>query len=682
MCSRIFIISLLFSQIFCQLDKEKDKNDFKLDLENGIIPSLLYYSILIVSCIVSLTTIFKKYTLEQYNVVEINQGDLSKPSETGKINENNNSIEEESNFKNMINGFSNIGKFLLTILSLDVIFFLYNLVVQAILLIPGLLYDMTYIGWRNFFVILYMIFTIFSSSILIIPTYEFFSFNFLRFKNPFIHLISFRYILNDEENHKYLLKKNKFINNSLSILGFIFILFYILGFRFTFSATIKDIIEIIVLSFIFIYYFAIILCYVFLSFYFIVDVFRFKPTFEKFEIKIFLILNSYFDKRNYSLPEINLISQIINPYLYKNYTLSDNVIKNSDNKEDISNEKDNLNKKIITKNDYYQITNNFYCKDNLNKIFIYLKLILIVLSIFGFWYILASDNKKDFSIIIFFIIYIIILILAFSINFPLNICTRKIKGFKIKPFNFLPFLIGVLLSYIISIVTFASFVWLTFFKEDIYKEKHNKFEKLNYTLINSSIYMRNKVFHSFCYSGVHNIPIYLYQTFINDAYYYNSSFTSFDYSDYKNLFFDKDYDIKVIGNLTNLQKKNSVKMIQYNVQNKRNNVTILSIKGTSYKRDIYLDAQLYFPSILLHILSVFSTIDQQKERYSFKFLEYGLSIPYRLFFQFSLVDDYLKELKKVYKYNLENNKFYENIVLVGHSLGGGLAKIFGKLIGK
>ena len=184
MCSRIFIISLLFSQIFCQLDKEKDKNDFKLDLENGIIPSLLYYSILIVSCIVSLTTIFKKYTLEQYNVVEINQGDLSKPSETGKINENNNSIEEESNFKNMINGFSNIGKFLLTILSLDVIFFLYNLVVQAILLIPGLLYDMTYIGWRNFFVILYMIFTIFSSSILIIPTYEFFSFNFLRFKNP------------------------------------------------------------------------------------------------------------------------------------------------------------------------------------------------------------------------------------------------------------------------------------------------------------------------------------------------------------------------------------------------------------------------------------------------------------------------------------------------------------------
>ena len=123
MFSRIFITSLLFSQIFCQLDQEKDKNDSKLDLKNDIIPSLLYYSIFIVSCIVSLTTIFKKYNFEQYNVVEINQGDSSKPSEIGKITENNNSIEEESNFKNMINGFSNIGKFLLTILSLDVIFF-------------------------------------------------------------------------------------------------------------------------------------------------------------------------------------------------------------------------------------------------------------------------------------------------------------------------------------------------------------------------------------------------------------------------------------------------------------------------------------------------------------------------------------------------------------------------------
>ena len=154
--------------------------------------------------------------------------------------------------------------------------------------------------------------------------------------------------------------------------------------------------------------------------------------------------------------------------------------------------------------------------------------------------------------------------------------------------------------------------------------------------------------HSFCYSGVHNLPNYLYQTFINDAYYYNYTHSSFNSSDYKKLFFSNDYEINVIGNLTDLHSKHGVKMIQYNVRNNRNNVTILSIKGTSYKRDIYLDAQLYLPSILLHILNVFSTLDQQKETFSFKFIEYGLSIPYRIFFQHSLIQSYLTDLKTVY----------------------------------
>ena len=35
-------------------------------------------------------------------------------------------------------------------------------------------------------------------------------------------------------------------------------------------------------------------------------------------------------------------------------------------------------------------------------------------------------------------------------------------------------------------------------------------------------YYRNFTMHSFCYSGIHNIPIYLYMPFINDAYYYQN----------------------------------------------------------------------------------------------------------------------------------------------------------------
>ena len=54
----------------------------------------------------------------------------------------------------------------------------------------------------------------------------------------------------------------------------------------------------------------------------------------------------------------------------------------------------------------------------------------------------------------------------------------------------------------------------------------------------------------------------------------------------KKLFFNDDYKIEIIGNL--IKEDNNVKMVQYNVRNKKNFVTILSIKGTSYNIDIYL----------------------------------------------------------------------------------------------
>ena len=80
-----------------------------------------------------------------------------------------------------------------------------------------------------------------------------------------------------------------------------------------------------------------------------------------------------------------------------------------------------------------------------------------------------------------------------------------------------------------------------------------------------------------CYSSIYNMPLTLFFPFINDAYYYeniNSSSSnssniksSFDIEEYKNLFFDEDYEIDIIGNL--IKKENTVKMIQYNVKNKK-----------------------------------------------------------------------------------------------------------------
>ena len=183
--------------------------------------------------------------------------------------------------------------------------------------------------------------------------------------------------------------------------------------------------------------------------------------------------------------------------------------------------------------------------------------------------------------------------------------------------------------------------------------------------------------HNFCYSGIHNMPIYLLIPFINDAYYLKKNKTTLNYEKYTKLFYNDDYKIEMIGNLINNTKrgdKKMSKMIQYKIKNKKNEITILSIKGTSFRRDIYLDMQLYFPAILLNLINTFSTLDQQKEEITFSVVGYGFSIPYRILFQYFIVDKYLKDLIEAY----EKNNFTQNVIIVEHSLGGGLAKIIGK----
>jgi hypothetical protein len=234
----------------------------------------------------------------------------------------------------------------------------------------------------------------------------------------------------------------------------------------------------------------------------------------------------------------------------------------------------------------------------------------------------------------------------------------------------------------------------------IIQDETNKIEEIKYLNFDPipDVTDKSKLKPSICFSSVNDLYMYLYLPFINDAYYYDSNskgnsdfYSSFHIKGYKELFFDNEtYDIKPIGNLITSKAKNKVKMIQYDVTKKKievdgdisiiNEITILGIKGTTNKKDIFLDLQLYLPSLLLNYLSYFSLFSQQKDTYSFGFLEYSLSIPYRLFSQYLIIDGYLKDL--LYAYNKNKSKFKKNIVIVGHSLGGGLSKILGRFLGK
>ena len=611
------------------------------------------------------------------------------------------------------------GRIVMTLYSFHGLFFIYNFIIQFILLIPGRLYDMDSVFAQVILGIFYVLFASASSNVLVIPTYECLLFPCLTFRNPMAHLhslIRVKYAINDQKDklrddgsEKDIENKNRpFLNYFLIIIG---ILYFIgLSFSFIVSISLKDYVKLIILFVIYSYYSILFIGYAIISIYICFKFLQYSfkrnknlNCWQKF--KGAFDLNAYFgdpdkikvmikldpdnaekinkeyeqnpeNKRDLPpLPRLNLLSYAIHPTLMKSYTTE---------QRDENTEKNHCE-------DYFLVFSNIY------------RVILFIYAFFLVIFDLISEtNKKDPLTIFYFIIFFLIMLLLSTVmNFP--VCCRNKKTFGVGGFftgkvklkkeykmrypsmiSFIRLMANVIIT-LSAIILFASFFA---FKEsnaleDLYKVtldvKKNKVDTTSLLLPN------------ICYSSIHHIPIYLFMPFINDAYYYNDKIVDYEhyyYSSlqiptYKEFFYDDNYKIDKIRNLINGTEGESVKMVQYNIRKqseKVNEVTILAIKGTSNKKDVFIDFQLYFPSILLSLLSVFSIQGSQKSSLSFKFIEYSLSVPYRLFFQYSLVQSYLNDLKKAYKENYDS--FYKNIIIVGHSLGGGLAKLLGRMLNK
>ena len=98
--------------------------------------------------------------------------------------------------------FTFIGRIIMTIYSIHGLFFIYNFIVEFIILIPGRLYDLESVAVQWIFGIFYILFSVAASNVLVIPTYEFFLFPYLSFRYPFAHLhslIRVIYVINDEK---------------------------------------------------------------------------------------------------------------------------------------------------------------------------------------------------------------------------------------------------------------------------------------------------------------------------------------------------------------------------------------------------------------------------------------------------------------------------------------------------
>ena len=603
------------------------------------------------------------------------------PPQQQNLGENEEKIKKETKV-DFWYGVSLFGRILFTLYSIHGVFFIYNFVIQYIIMFPSVLYSNEMSKVEGFFFsCIYTMFAINTSNLLLIPTYEFFSFPFLLYKQPFAHIISFIYTRKGEEYSSKNIEEHN-VCTKITFGFFIFVeLLYLVGLLciyFFEIVILKDCIKMGILILIYTYYTIIFLSYFFYSFYlfFFIICCKFREKKGRFRN----ILIEYFKDKKIS--DLNLYSNIINPILSKNYVDQNNKPKD---------EEEHNCGECNFEYDCYEVIS-------------YFKLITLLLSIICLIFLFANQKNEWYDFLSFTFLYVMMAITSITLTFPFCYRNRSTFGlfgccgdnnFIVSKYSFNKKKIRnsqvvsfsrCLINFVILLVAVGlPFIFILNIQTG--KKNYEFFTtiKPGLGLINTD---QKQLLPNVCYSSIHGIQMSLFLPFINDAYYYDNIFSnqsqpkvrsSLEIKQYADLFFDENFEIDIIGNLTD-KNKNGATMIQYNVKYKDHYVTILSIKGTSLSKDFYIDAQLYVSSIFLSILSAFSLSSTQKDSWSFNLIEYSLNIPYRIFFKFLIIDSYMNDLKNAYVKN--EYKFYQNVVLVGHSLGGGLAKLFGRFIGK
>ena len=136
-------------------------------------------------------------------------------------------------------------------------------------MIPGFLFTIENGFAKIFLSIIYISYSLCLSNILVIPTFEFFTFPYLKYPYSLSHLISFIYIYQEKEfdNKKIIYqnpRKTFFLNIFFYVIEIVYITGYLLSI-FTKVIIIKDLIKCFILILVYLNYLAIFMNYVFID---------------------------------------------------------------------------------------------------------------------------------------------------------------------------------------------------------------------------------------------------------------------------------------------------------------------------------------------------------------------------------------------------------------------------------
>ena len=167
------------------------------------------------------------------------------------------------------------GRIIMTLYSFHGLFFILNFLIQFIILVPGLLYDINSTSLQIVLSIVYIFFALFSSNLLIIPTYELLLFPYLRYRNVLAHLESLAIVKNiidkdDEAKQELVLNKSRnFVDILLVIIELLYLIGFFLGFI-SITRIFTDVVHIIILFIIYFNYLVLYFGYIVISFHFMI----------------------------------------------------------------------------------------------------------------------------------------------------------------------------------------------------------------------------------------------------------------------------------------------------------------------------------------------------------------------------------------------------------------------------
>ena len=336
---------------------------------------------------------------DEENIKE-NEENIKENEENIKENEENIKENEEKNvigdycisFNCNIDvkfAFTFLGRLIITIYSFHGLFFLYNFIFQNLALVALLFFYWDHIACQIFVTIFNIFIAILTSNVLVVPTFDFLSFPFLKPRNPLSHFYTFNQIFFDDKNFdsKQIIESNKpIINYLLILISFLYISGYILALISNITLF-KNFIELFLLFFAYSYYLILFFCYAFTSIFIIYKMYKNKNYFKE-----------------HILPDINLLSYSINP-IYK----------------------DNYKGKIIDSD------GSFFDIRNILRMII--GVLLLVVNLFSWLNIEIKSNYIIFHIIIHIMLHSVLIIFVFSISIALNFpfCyknTRNLDGFR------------------------------------------------------------------------------------------------------------------------------------------------------------------------------------------------------------------------------------------------------------